>query len=403
MLSKVGDALSIARTIAHHNEDGAAHLLSMEGGHAMAIGVGLAHRKKKHLTKLREGVDSWNQWRRENPQENPFLSGETLGNIDLRGANLSDALLKWADLNHADLSDANLQNADLHATSLLDVLMPDANLRNANLSAVVVNGDLRRVDLTHARLHGTNIYGCLLEHADFHEASCGSTVFAGLDLSTCIGLGTIEHRGPSTVGVDTIYYSKGKISEDFLRGAEVPDPFIASIPSLMEAFGPLEYYKCFISYSHENKNFAGWLRKKLQVQGVSCWFDDTHLEPGQDLRAGLKKAIQEADKFLLCCSENSLNSAWVQEEIETALQSEQRLTKERGMQVQSIIALDLDGFLFRGEWKSGFREQIRSRVAADFEGWSEGNENCEDELAKLLRALKADEAARRKRISPKPK
>jgi hypothetical protein len=32
------------------------------------------------------------------------------------------------------------------------------------------------------------------------------------------------HNGPSTIGIDTIYNSGGKIPEIFLRGAGVPKP-----------------------------------------------------------------------------------------------------------------------------------------------------------------------------------
>jgi hypothetical protein len=41
-----------------------------------------------------------------------------------------------------------------------------------------------------------------------------------------MGLDTAHHDGPSTVGLDTIYNSKGQISEAFLRGAGVPKNFI---------------------------------------------------------------------------------------------------------------------------------------------------------------------------------
>ena len=30
---------------------------------------------KKHVARLRQGVDAWNQWRRENPKICPDLSG----------------------------------------------------------------------------------------------------------------------------------------------------------------------------------------------------------------------------------------------------------------------------------------------------------------------------------------
>ena len=45
----------------------------------------------------------------------------------------------------------------------------------------------------------------------------------------------MHHNGPSTIGVDTIYRSQGKIPEAFLRGAGLPDEFIAYIGSFIAA------------------------------------------------------------------------------------------------------------------------------------------------------------------------
>jgi uncharacterized protein YjbI with pentapeptide repeats len=58
----------------------------------------------RHLAKLKEGVDGWNLWRRENPEVRPVL-----GKADLMGANLGEAILARAVLKGADLSEANLR------------------------------------------------------------------------------------------------------------------------------------------------------------------------------------------------------------------------------------------------------------------------------------------------------
>ncbi|MGH9751689.1 MAG: pentapeptide repeat-containing protein, partial [Blastocatellia bacterium] len=60
----------------------------------------------EHLKILKQGVETWNQWRKDNPEVTPDL-GEAL----LRGTNLSKADLIGATLSKANLSGANLSEA----------------------------------------------------------------------------------------------------------------------------------------------------------------------------------------------------------------------------------------------------------------------------------------------------
>ena len=67
----------------------------------------------EHLAKLKEGVEVWNQWRRENLGVPPDLIGADLRGATLTGADLRGALLRGASLNLAILTEAILTEADL--------------------------------------------------------------------------------------------------------------------------------------------------------------------------------------------------------------------------------------------------------------------------------------------------
>ena len=103
-----------------------------------------------------------------------------------------------------------------------------ANLHGANLSAANLRGaDLRAADLRGANLSDANLRGANLGGANLGEAQCGGTNFADVaGLSKARGLIRSKHEGPSTIGIDTLFLSQGKIPETFLRGCGVPDTLI---------------------------------------------------------------------------------------------------------------------------------------------------------------------------------
>jgi hypothetical protein len=194
-----------------------------------------------------------------------------------------------------------------------------------------------------------------LDGANFERAVVGSTIFAAVDLSSCSGLDSVEHVARSTLGVDSIIRSKGRIPEIFLRGVGLPDGSITQIPSLV--WEGIQFFSCFISYSSADKEC-----------GIHFW-----------------------EKFLLCASKNSLTSRWVENEIKTTLEKEWALRKEKGTSVQKLIPLNLDGYMFSNEWDLGvLANEIRSRVAADFRDWEKPNSNFSQQVDRVIKALRAE-------------
>ena len=67
------------------------------------------------------------------------------------------------------------------------------------------------------KLSGADLRGANLTGANVEGAILWSTTFGDVDLSAVKGLDKVTHQGPSTVGIDTIYKSKGKIPSLFER------------------------------------------------------------------------------------------------------------------------------------------------------------------------------------------
>ena len=290
----------------------------------------------EHLEILKQGVDAWNQWREKHREIMPNLTRAHLSGANLREADLSGANLRRADLSGADLSEANLSEADLS--------------------------------------------GAYLTGADFSGAFIWGTNFGAVDLSAVRGLETVQHKGPSTIGIDTIYFSKGNIPEVFLRGAGVPEDFIVYMRSL--AANPIEFYSCFISYSSKDDDFTKRLHADLQHANVRCWFAPEDLKIGDKFRTRIDESIRLYDKLMVILTENSIRSSWVEEEVEAALEKERM---QGGKLVLFPIRLDdavVDTDL---AWAASLR---RTRHIGDFRNWK-NHDAFKKAFDRLLRDLKS--------------
>jgi hypothetical protein len=116
------------------------------------------------------------------------------------------------------------------------------------------------------------------------------------------------------------------------------------------------------------------------------------LLPSDDIYEQVDRGIKLCDKVLLCCSESSLSSWWVDKEINSAFQKEQKLMRGRKEKVRALIPLNLDGHLF--QWENGKADEVKIRMTADFTGWEKDNDKFETSFCRLVKALTTKDRGR---------
>ena len=378
----------------------------------------------EHLSELSRGGKAWNAWRRQNPGINPDLSRASLkeaGRADLRSegnpiliAAIEEMHENFLDLSGADLSNvtwfgARLSNSRLVGANLAGADLSDADLTYAQLQqASFVCATLEGADLAEADLTGCDLTGANLMRADLDDTWIENTNFRGVDLgfakidrtslAGAHGLDAVELSGPVTIGMTclemtardlTLERSRRDAVLQFLRKAGLTNGFLDAFSAMIG--NPIDFYSCFISYSHADKPFARRLYHRLQGDGIRCWLDEKQVLPGDDIYDRIDRGIRIWDKVLLLCSFDSLTSWWVGNEIDTALEKEQRLRKERGEKVHAIIPLNLDGTI--KDWDDGRAASLRRRNWADFTNWKD-DDAFEAAFERVKLALRTDEGAR---------
>jgi uncharacterized protein YjbI with pentapeptide repeats len=381
---------------------------------------------EQHLAILRQGVETWNRWRVETKEiphfghanlgladlgganlRGAYLLGANLRGANLRAANLWEANLSGVDLRGANLMDANLNGADFKGAYARETKLVNAKLVNANLGgADFSDADLTRADLTFADLTRTNLSradlsGAKLDKANltstnlkdtkFQNATVAYTRFADCDLSKAKGLDLIKHAGPSTVGIDTIYESKGQISESFLRECGVPDGFITEMHSLVGAVEGIQFYSCFISYSSKDEDFAKRLHGKMRDAHLRVWFAPEDIQGGKKLHEQIETAIRVYDKLLIVLSEASLQSEWVITELRRARKAERQDGKRKLFPVRLVDFETLRTWeCFDADSGKDLAVELREYFIPDFSNWKD-HDSFETAFTRLLKDLRTEE------------
>lgn len=310
------------------------------------------------------------------------LSRANLTEVDLSSANLEGVDLSGADLSGADLSEANLHEANLRGTNLTGSTRITYRIEGNGLTTrlYITKCELQSANLSHANLSGADLSGAKLKGADLSEARIADTKFANVDLSETKGLVEIKHEQRSHIELHTIKLPQDGSALHFLRGTGIPDKWIDFYRAT--AMYPIQYHSCFISYSSKDDILARRLHADLQDHGVRCWFASEDMKIGDKIRVRIDEAIHLQDKLLLLLSEHAIASTWVEDEVEAALEKEQRQQRE----VLFPVRLDESVMQTNRAWAAKLR---RARHIGDFTRWTDP-QAYQRALERLLHDLKAE-------------
>lgn len=355
--------------------------------------------REEQLARLRQGVNVWNEWRSNRPDEVINLKQADLRDADLEGADLARTNLNGADLTRANLRRANLSEAKLVNSKLMEANFVEANFCEARLmEADLHDADLTRANLITSSLGSAKLFRTKLAWADLKEAFLGKTVFSetnleganllraklnetffsNVDLSLTGGLDRCDHYGPSCIDHRTLVKSKS-CPLDFWRGCGLPDRLIDYLPSLTD--DAVHFYTCFISHSTKDLEFAERLHADLQDNGVRCWFSPQDMEIGGDIWDDIDSAIRTRDKIVLILSENALSSGWIEDEVKKGFAEE----RSRNQRVLFPVRID-DAVMDSGKpWITKLRD---NRNIGDFTKWKE-HDAYKATFERVLRDLKA--------------
>ena len=156
-----------------------------------------------------------------------------------------------------------------------------------------------------------------------------------------------------------------------------------SVNVLVDVVDESEMHKSlFISYGGPDENIVTEINRLIKSKGVKTWFFPEDALPGDKLHRIMHDGVNNHDRVLLVCSEQSLSRPGVLNEIERVLERE---AKEGGKEI--LIPITLDNFVY-SNWAPEHEDiasQVRSRVITKVEYGSSQFEPAINKIVAVLR------------------
>jgi len=320
------------------------------------------------------------------------MNGANLRGADLRGADLSGADLDRAVLSEANLSAAKLVNANLSRASLAGANLTDADLTGASFAgASLVRANMTNAKCTNSDFFQTQFWGVDLSCTDLTGSLFGYSIFQDCDLSGAIGLGLVRHDAPTTIGLDTLFRSRGQIPESFLMGAGLPSVAAGFLGAAKDDVTSLR--EVFIACIDEDQEFAKTLRDDLRARGVRCWvfseevrgnaLVDRHSASDQE---EIERWLRDYNKMVVLGSAASLEAEAILNDLTHAKQM------QLSTETWSLFLGAVDDTLTDPKVRTA-RNLSTEHVVFNLAGQKDDRETYQKEVVRLAEALKQDQPA----------
>ena len=255
----------------------------------------------EHLAELNKGVESWNQWRRENPYIVPNLRKADLSRVDLGKADLSRADLRKANLSRANLSFADLRDANLTGATFSSTCFVSANLSKADLSSANLNKiDLSFANFTRANLRSANLSKTDLKSANFTCSHLSQANLSGANLSEAylrkaflreanLSKAILNRANLSFTDLSVANLSQADLNLAVMEGANLQNADLSAVQALRTNFkGAYLTGACLQNWNINSKTNLNnvqcdyvYLKKSYGFEFSSRYPSDKTFQPGE--------------------------------------------------------------------------------------------------------------------------
>lgn len=335
---------------------------------------------------IRAGSGPWNEFRESLPRRRFYRSGGSLKlmpgficklpNNDFRRLQFVDYDFTGCDFERCRFTQSvfsnthlfgNLSGSTLRSSRFVGTTLDRCDLSDCDFSHGELNGiSARRTNFNNSAFYRTMIAGhfdgATVVNADFAEAYILGSEFIDIDLGAAKNLSHSKVFSHTTLDHRTLFKS-GVLPLNFYRSCGFPDNFVEYVTSLIR--DPIAMKSCFLSHSSKDEMFVNRLYGDLLEQKIPCFYSPKDLRIGSLVRDSIDQAVHVNDKLLLVLSKNSIDSQWVEHEVEAALERER---KEEQL-ILFPIMIDNAVMTTSKGWAANLRRQ---RHIGDFQNWKDG-------------------------------